>query len=411
MSDIFISYANGDRERVAAIVAELEKLGWQGRIWWDRHIPPGETWEEVLERTLEAAGCVVVLWSKESVQSRWVKLEANYGVEKGMMIPAILDDVKIPLTFRYIHAANLVGWRAAQANADWNSLIAQLRKKVPPATPPPGPEGQGGLSARKENPKHDNWIWIEGGTFWMGAQSENPKGRNYDPEASDDEAPVHHVKVEGFYLQKYPVTVEEYGRFVEAGGYIEKRWWAAGGWGNLQEPEQWLKQQKFPNRPVTGVNWYEAMAYCEWRSAESGWEVRLPTEEEWEYAARGTAGGGAEARRYPWGGEQLTRERANYYGGPGHPTPVGLYPLGATPEGVEDMIGNVWEWCSSEVREYGSAGNSASDRGTPARVLRGGSWGHSSQNARASLRVGDDPTFRDVSVGFRCTGVKNSLES
>jgi formylglycine-generating enzyme required for sulfatase activity len=88
-----------------------------------------------------------------------------------------------------------------------------------------------------------------------------------------------------------------------------------------------------PNRPVVGVSWFDTMAYCKWAG------VRLPTDAEWERARRG-----AEGRKYPWGNEDPDPTRANYDAGPGHPTPIGLYPAGATPEGITDMAGNVWEW-------------------------------------------------------------------
>jgi len=202
-------------------------------------------------------------------------------------------------------------------------------------------------------------------------QRQRKKGHNYDPEASDDEAPVRQVTVAPFLMARYPVTVAEYERFVNSGGYQKKDWWTAGGFGQFTEPEEWANQIRYPNRPVTGVSWWEASAYC----ASIG--VRLPSEEEWECAGRC----GREGVRYPWGPEPPNQHRANYgyEGSPQAPTPVGMYPEGATPSGIQDMAGNVWEWTSSwyEKDEY--------------REVRGGGWVVYPDFLRVSVRVGSGP--------------------
>jgi formylglycine-generating enzyme required for sulfatase activity len=184
-----------------------------------------------------------------------------------------------------------------------------------------------------------------------------------------------------FEIGKYLVTVKDYARFIKVGGYRDQRWWEAGGFGKDDPPWDWEQQVDHPNRPVTGVNWYEASAYAEWAGA------RLLREAEWECAARGP-----QARQYPWGDEPPDATRANYAEtGPAQATPVGLYPYGATPEGVQDMAGNVWEWTESwydEDRKY--------------KVLRGGSWGNVAANLRGSYRYSLEPEYRlNVSIGFR----------
>ena len=136
--------------------------------------------------------------------------------------------------------------------------------------------------------------------------------------------------------------------------------------------------------PVVNVSWYEAAAYCAWAGC------RLPNDNEWERAARGEEG-----REYPWGKEEPDERRANYgvylRKGPGHPTPVGLYPMGATPEGLEDMAGNVWEWTADWY-----------DSGREQRSLRGGSWFGLPVNLRAASRNWNPPDFRIDYIGFRC---------
>jgi serine/threonine-protein kinase len=130
---------------------------------------------------------------------------------------------------------------------------------------------------------------------------------------------------------------------------------------------------------VTGVNWFEASAYCAWDG------VRLPTDAEWERAA-----GGLEGREYPWGPAAPDETRANFEMKVGNPTPVGLYPAGATPDGVADMAGNVWEWVEDWYEK------------DKVRVLRGGSFNGVSWVLRAALRLRCAPGVRDIDVGFRC---------
>jgi hypothetical protein len=198
----------------------------------------------------------------------------------------------------------------------------------------------------------DNWVTIEGG----GPADLKP-----------------------FQIARYPVTVEEYRRFVEDEGYQNERWWRAGGFGENTEPREWDEQVQHPNRPVTYVSWYEASAYCAWEG------LRLPSEAQWELAARGLEG-----REYPWGKEEPDEKRANFDMKVGYPTPVGLYPAGATPEGAADMAGNVWEWVEDWYEK------------DKVRVLRGGSSDFDSWFLRAALRDRVEPDYRFNFVGFRC---------
>jgi formylglycine-generating enzyme required for sulfatase activity len=193
------------------------------------------------------------------------------------------------------------------------------------------------------------------------------------------------------------VTVGEYQRFVEHDGYRQEEYWKAGGFGDFTAPGDWEEQRRFPSRPVTGVSWYEAAAYARWD------HCRLPTEAEWEYAARGDDG-----REFPWGDDPPDKARMNYADDNfdphvGHPTPVGVYPRGRSPWELDDMAGNVWEWCADWYAEYSAEaakdprGPSEGDR----RVLRGGSWRLVDINCRASFRNRYAPFGRGVLVGFR----------
>lgn len=187
-----------------------------------------------------------------------------------------------------------------------------------------------------------NLVEIKGGQFWMGAQKTNPCEVGYDPQAFDDESPVHRVNVETFLMADTPTTVAQFELFVMSGGYQNPEFWVNGGFGKTTSPGNWEKQLKHPNRPVVEVSWYEAAAFATWAGLE------LPSEEQWEFAARGKF-----SRKYPWGNAEPTAEHANFFpSGPGHVTDVKSYPLGRTPEGLWDMAGNVWEWTSDKYRSY-----------------------------------------------------------
>jgi hypothetical protein len=184
-----------------------------------------------------------------------------------------------------------------------------------------------------------------------------------------------------FEIGKYPVTVAEYRQFLDDGGYGDERWWKVGGFSQWQQPDGWDDQFQHPNRPVTGVSWYEAAAYAAWAG------VRLPTGAEWEFAARGPEG-----REYPWGNQPPDATLANYLEhGPSHPTPVGLYPAGATPEGILDLAGNVWEWLDEWY-----------DKEKARRVLRGGAFFNKAWALRAVYRYRFLPVNRFDNFGFRC---------
>lgn len=241
--------------------------------------------------------------------------------------------------------------------------------------------------------EEDSWVKVEGGPFWMGARRKDRGEENYDAKASSDESPVHRVEVAAFFLGRYPVTVFEYERFIAAGGYGEKQLWMAGGPGEFTEPENWRRQLAYPNRPVVGVSWYEAAAYCKWAG-------RLPAEAEWECAARC----GREGVRYPWGNEGPDEHRANFLGGPGHSTPVGLYSGGVTPSGIHDLAGNVIEWVQDWMGEYSKA-EARNPRGPEegtGKVLRGGSWAGSVWDLGVSSRNLERPGGRLDDLGFRC---------
>jgi formylglycine-generating enzyme required for sulfatase activity len=210
------------------------------------------------------------------------------------------------------------------------------------------------------------------------------------------------VPLDSYRIGRYPVTVVEYQRFLESGGYADPRCWTASGYGRRDMPDDWEDQLRFPNRPVVGVTWYEALAYCCWAGG------MLPSEAEWECAARGKRG-----RQFPWGNEWPAPTRCNYDKNVGHPTAVGVYPLGATPEGIHDLAGNAWEWTRSlwgtkagmpEFSYPYDAGDGREDLEAPGnvtRVLRGGGFLYNRRLVRCAFRGRSGPVLHDGGFGFR----------
>ncbi len=142
MSDIFISYARADNQQAALLAEQFIQNGWS--VWWDREIPPGRSFDEVIEEALNAAKCVVVIWSRQSVASRWVKTEAAEGAARGVLVPVLMKGVKIPLEFKRIEAADLSDWRGNASHPEFthlirtiDSLLADAAKPNPAHTPEP----------------------------------------------------------------------------------------------------------------------------------------------------------------------------------------------------------------------------------------------------------------------------------
>lgn len=237
-----------------------------------------------------------------------------------------------------------------------------------------------------------NWLKIPGGQVFLAAGG-------YVIEAAS-------FAVAPFAIAPYPVTNAGYGEFMAAGGYANRAWWDEAGWkarekGVWTEPRYW--QVEVWNRrdcPVVGVSWYEAMAYCRWLSQMTGLTITLATEQQWQRAAQGDDG-----RHYPWGNQEPAETLCNWNRNVDETTPVSQYPAGASPFGVMDMCGNVWEWCAT-----GWSGGATAADGREPRLLRGGSWSSDSPlSLRVTNRSHKDPNIRllphernHVTVGFRC---------
>jgi len=152
MADVFISYASEDRERAAKLASALGERGWS--VWWDRKIVAGQTFDHAIERELETAKSVVALWSVHSVASEWVKNEASVASERGVLVPALIDSVKLPLEFRRKQTADLIGWDGDSSHGGFQSLCEGIAATMGSAAPP--------LTTSPKESKSDgkpSWLW------------------------------------------------------------------------------------------------------------------------------------------------------------------------------------------------------------------------------------------------------------
>ena len=127
-NNIFISYAGADQDRIQPLIKILEDQGWS--VWWDRNIPPGKTFDEVIEEAIDGADCVIVIWSEKSVLSKWVRTEANEGDKRGVLIPVLIDNVKIPLAFRLIESAQLIDWDGISKHSELSNLLSSITRLI-----------------------------------------------------------------------------------------------------------------------------------------------------------------------------------------------------------------------------------------------------------------------------------------
>jgi formylglycine-generating enzyme required for sulfatase activity len=233
-------------------------------------------------------------------------------------------------------------------------------------------------------------VRVDAGTFAMGEPSRN-------------------VDVPSFAIDRYPVTVAAYATFVDGGGYRDRDWWSRDGWAwrseqAVDKPRFWGEDEwrvyLTPNHPVVGVSFYEAEAYAAFRGG------RLPSEAEWEKAARG-----ADGRKFPWGSDWIDDACGMRGVGPRSTVPIGVFPKGASPYGVCDLVGCVWQWCTDPFLGWGGdgAGNDGSDEGNGAAIRRttcGGAWNTLQWSVSCVGRNGYPPAARFSNLGFRCVSLR-----
>jgi len=252
------------------------------------------------------------------------------------------------------------------------------------------------------------WCYVPPGPFIMGEGEEQHRNERI---------------TEGYLISRYPVTNAQFAAFIGAGGYRNRRYWTKAGWEWREQegrtgPDDRGEPFNLPNHPVVGVTWYEGVAFCRWlleQVANREWRVwrngqlevrrvkpqniavRLPSEAEWEKAARGVKG-----QRYPWG-DDPDPNRANYDKARIRTTSaVGCFPGGVSPYGVEDLSGNVWEWCQTKWEGSYKGYRGDNDlKGSARRVLRGGGFRSEGRGVRCAFRLRNNPLGRNRDLGFR----------
>jgi formylglycine-generating enzyme len=254
---------------------------------------------------------------------------------------------------------------------------------------------------------------IPAGEFRMGSS-------DLDKAAREQEKPQHIMHLDAYLIGQYPVTVAQFAAFVEATGYrttaekigsglvfagAEWKMVKTANWRHPKDP--WSSVTKRANHPVTQVSWDDAGAFCRWVSELIGVAVRLPTEAEWEKAARGT-----DSRLYPWGDDQPDTTRCNFNQYVKDTTPVGRYsPFGDNPYNCADMAGNVWEWTSSLYMPYPYRQTDGREEpgSRASRALRGGGFFSNGMYVRCACRAGPAPDVRNNAYGFRVCATSFNL--
>jgi formylglycine-generating enzyme required for sulfatase activity len=393
MSDIFLSYAIEDQERVRPLVAALTQQGWS--VFWDRKIPGGRTWQEVLEEELEITCSIVVVWSENSIKRKWVMEEADAGIRKRLPLsPVLIDAVLPPLEFRSKQTVDLSVWDGDTNSAAFQNLVRNIRKtlgqpaRLKPLQPiiqathepePPEPKSAEGqpepeLQVTREltNSLGMHFVLIPAGTFLMG--SEIAEG------GDEDERPQHQVTLsQPFYLQTTSVT--------------------QGQWKRLMGENPSSFHECGEDCPVENVSWDDAQECIKkLNRMEKTDQYRLPTEAQWEYACRAGSTqsycfdeGEAELGQYAWYADNSQKSTH----------PVGRLKPNAW--GLHDMHGNVYEWCQDWFGEYppGPVTDPKGPWDGKYRVLRGGSWDGEAGDVRSAYRYRLTPGYRYGHEGFR----------
>lgn len=391
-------------------------------VWHDGDIVPGEAWEQKIEEKLAASDLFLVLLSIDSITSDFIQKKelATALARKSRIVPILVRDCYWQLHPVFAGLQGLpVGMlpiaQYTHRDAAWREIMAALHKmaetiaqQAPVETPAPPAVVAPPPVVAPPAPKvlEPDMIPIPGGTFTMGGTSEQGS------DSFENEKPMHMVTVDDYLLGHTPVTLAQFRKFIEATGYktdADKGGssvvYTGGKW-EIKKGVSWrcdtkgeVRPATEDNHPVIHISWNDAVAYCTWLSKETGQEFRLPTEAEWEFAARG----GNKTQRFKYaGGNDLdkvgwftnntkdtgTRAVANK-----QPNELGLY----------DMSGNVWEWCADWYGNYteGSSTNPTGPASGSLRVLRGGSWSLDARYCRVTHRSNYTPGNRGSGIGFR----------
>ena len=385
MSGIFISYRREDSIAYAGRLFDrlADQFG-EEQIFMDIDtMKLGRSFVKQLEDAVSACDVLIAVIGKNWLTATdeaghcrldnpkdFVRIEIKTALERDIpVIPLLVGGATIPeatsLPDDIANLSELHGMELSDTRfrADAARLIDQLAEYVSKESA----KGSPVLEVPEVSKVPENMVLIRKGPFLYG------------------EDRVHAEIPNDVYMDIYPVTNDQYNEFMLANGYGTQNYWSEEGWAWKQEnhvnrPHYWADSKwNIADHPVVGVSYYEAEAYAKWAGK------RLPTEQEWERAARGTDG-----REYPWGNAFDKTTCNSYESGIGATTPVTKYAKGISPSGCFDMAGNVWEWGASWYEQ--SPGR---------RMVRGGSWDDWPEYLRASYRFGDPTDNRSSYLGFR----------
>jgi formylglycine-generating enzyme required for sulfatase activity len=397
---VFLCHASGDKPAVRDLYRRLCADGIEP--WLDEEdLLSGQDWQREILRAVRAADVVIVCLSRASItKAGYVQKEIKFALDVAdeqpegaiFLIPLRLEACEVPerlSRWQWVNLFDDSGYerlmRSLRVRAETLGVtVAPLREQTFPKAGSFREGEKSQVQAVHRLPStapEPEMVLIPAGEFLMGSDPQK------DKDAEEDELPQHTLYLPDYYIAKTPVTNAQYATFVQAAGHKPPSYWEEG------KPPRGKE-----DHPVVNVSWHDAMAYCRWLSEVTGRPYRLPGEAEWEKGARGTDG-----RIYPWRNQWDAQRCNTTEGGKRRTTPVGAYPGGASPYGLLDMAGNVWEWCRSLWRPYpydpkdGREDEKSGDR----RVCRGGSWRDGARLARAACRLRGYPDFRNYILGFR----------
>ena len=398
MNDIFISYKREEQPEARKLADALEKERWN--VWWDPKLRAGEHFDDVIEKALKDSKCVVVMWSKLSVNSRYVKDEATYALNRNKLVPVKIEEAELPFRFEGLHTPLLIGWDGSREFPDFRRLVDDISVIVKPsevARQRPRPSKRRLHSAAqsvkkaptagtvfrdklKDGSQGPEMVIVSAGNFKMG---------DIQGEGGDAEKPVHTVSIpKPFAIGRYQITFDDYDRFASA---TRRQLPNDQGWGRGRQP-------------AINVSWCDAVEYANWLSEQTGNRYRLPTEAEWEYAARA----GTETTH--WWGNEIKPAMANFDGpdnGWGGRTTSPVASFQPNPFGLYDTAGNVSEWVEdcwhdnyNDAPSDGPAWMQENGGDCGRRVVRGGSWHAIPVGLRSSNRDRDVTDLRGSNSVF-----------
>lgn len=369
---VFLCHSSEDKPIVRKIYQQLKKEGWIDPWLDEEKILPGDDWHLKITEAVRSTDIVIVFLSRNSINKKgYVQREFKFALDVALeepegsifIIPLRLDDSKPPMSLQKWHYVDY--FPANQQELAYKRILATLESKANDL------EIRNALLNNIQNTSSTIYTWgntefvsIPKGEFLMGTDN----GWDY-------EKPLHKVNISyDYYMARFPVTVRQYKDFLDA----------TDRWQYLERREHWKNWEEKKNHPVVLVAWDEAMSYCQWLNSHkqerlpAGLIIRLPTETEWEKAARGTDG-----REWAWGND-FDLNKCNFKGNNiGTTTPVGNYsPHGDSLYGCSDMIGNVKEWVRTQSSTYKNYVSSRqeniedieNDSEAASRLLRGGSF-------------------------------------